>query len=185
MLAPASTARLCEEGELGFLGDGIESGSRYVMREKMLSIGDDFWIENEQGEKVYKVDGKALRMRSTFVLEDAGGREVAHIQERKMSLRDKMKIERDGKDLATVHKALVGVRDRFDIDLESGGELKAKGNVLDHDYEIKRDGDVIAKISKKWVRIRETYGVEIAPEEDAALILAITVAIDDLSERAG
>ena len=35
------------------------------MTQRMLSIGDDFWIENERGEKVYKVDGKALRVRQT------------------------------------------------------------------------------------------------------------------------
>jgi uncharacterized protein YxjI len=47
------------------------------MREKLLAIGDDFWIENEQGERAYKVNGKALRLRQTFVLEDASGDEVA------------------------------------------------------------------------------------------------------------
>ena len=37
------------------------------------SIGDDSWIENDRGERVFKVDGKALRIRQTFVLEDAAG----------------------------------------------------------------------------------------------------------------
>ena len=91
-----------------------------------------------------------------------------------------MKIERGGHDLATVHKALVGIRDRFDI--EDGEDLKAKGNVLDHEYEIKRDGDVIASVSKKWVRVRDTYGIEIEEGEDIPLLLAITVAIDWLAE---
>ena len=62
------------------------------MREKLLSIGDDFWIENEDGERAYKVDGKAVRVRQTFVLEDASGDEVARIQERKLSIRDKVAI---------------------------------------------------------------------------------------------
>jgi uncharacterized protein YxjI len=39
----------------------------------------------------------------------------------------------------------------------------------------------VATISKKWVRVRETYGIEIAPDEDEALLLAITVAIDELA----
>jgi uncharacterized protein YxjI len=151
------------------------------MREKLLSVGDDFWIEDDGGQKVFKVNGKALRVRNTFVLEDTSGNEVAQIQDRVVNVRGTMKIERDGRDLATVHKALVGIRDRFDIDLEDGADLKAKGNVLDHEYEIKRDGDVIATISKKWVRARETFGVEIAAGEDAALLLAISVAIDELA----
>jgi uncharacterized protein YxjI len=150
------------------------------MREKLLSIGDDYWIEDESGQKVFKVDGKAMHIRDTFVLEDASGNEVAKIQERKLSVRDKMSIEMDGRS-ATVHKAVVGIRDRYKIDVDGGPDLSAHGNVVDHEYEIERDGDTIATVSKKWFRVRETYGVEIAPDQDDALILAITVAMDSMS----
>ena len=163
--------------------DDGPGGERFLMREKLLAIGDDFWIDNDQGEHAYKVNGKAFRLRQTFVLEDASGAEVARIQERKLSIRDKIAIERDGDTVATVHKALVGIRDRFAIDVEHGDDLKAHGNVVDHEYEIRRDGDTIATISKKWFRVRESYGVEINGGEDTALILAMTVAIDSLTER--
>src|SRR5437763_16788278 len=126
------------------------AGERFVMREKLLAIGDDFWIENDQGERAYRVDGKALRLRQTFVLEDASGDEVARIQERKLSIRDKIVIERGGDTAATVHKALIGIRDRFAIDIEHGTDMKARGNVVDHEYEIERDGDTVPTISKKW-----------------------------------
>jgi uncharacterized protein YxjI len=153
------------------------------MHEKLLAIGDDFWIENDRGERAYKVDGKALRVRRTFVLEDASGNEVLRVRERKLSVRDKIAIERDGDTAATVHKALVGIRDRFAIDVEGGTDLRSHGNVVDHEYEIERDGEAIATISKKWFRVRESYGVDIAASEDTALILAITVAIDALTSR--
>jgi uncharacterized protein YxjI len=153
------------------------------MREKLLSIGDDYWIENDQGERAYKVDGKAFRVRQTFVLEDPSGAEVARIQERKLSIRDKIAVEREGETVATVHKALVGIRDRFAIDVEHGADMKAHGNVVDHEYEIERDGDTVATISKKWFRIRDAYGVDVAAGEDAPLILALTVAIDALTSR--
>jgi uncharacterized protein YxjI len=156
---------------------------RFQMREKLASIGDDSWIEDEQGERLYKVDGKAMRVRETFVLEDRAGNEVARIQERKLTVRDTMKVERDDRTLATVHKALVGIRDRFSIDVEDGEDLHAKGNFVDHEYEIERDGDVIATISKRWFRVRETYGIEIREGEDVPLMLALTVALDEMSRR--
>ena len=106
--------------------------ARFKMKQKLVSIGDDFWIEDEQGNHAYRVDGKAMRIRDTFVLEDSSGREVAKIQERKLSIRDKVAIERDGRTIATVHKALIGFRDRFAIDLEDGKDLKARGNIIDH-----------------------------------------------------
>ena len=108
---------------------------------------------------------------------------MARIQERKLSIRDKIAIERGGDTVATVRKALVGIRDRFAIDVEHGSDMKAHGNVVDHEYEIERDGDTVATISKKWFRVRESYGVDIAADEDTSLILAITVAIDSLTTR--
>lgn len=160
-------------------GDDIPA-RRYQMREKLLSIGDDYWVEDESGQRVFKVNGKALRIRDTFVLEDVAGREVAKIQERKLHVRDTMKIEWSGHE-ATVHKALVGLRDRFKIEVDDGPDLSAHGNLVDHEYEIERDGDTVARVSKKWFRVRESYGVEVAPDQDDALILAITVSIDALT----
>jgi uncharacterized protein YxjI len=156
---------------------------RFQMQEKLVSIGDDSWIEDDQGDRAYKVDGKAMRVRETFILEDRDGNEVAKIQERKLTIRDTMKVERAGDTVATVHKALVGFRDRFRIEIEDGEDLKAHGNILDHEYKIERDGDVIAGVSKKWFRIRDTYGVEIADGEDEPLLLALTVALDRMSRH--
>src|SRR5436305_2578998 len=158
-----------------------DGGTRYQMREKLFSIGDDFWIETEGGERAFKVNGKALRVRETFVLESPSGEELLKIQEKKLRIRDTMKIERDGDTVATVKKALITpLRDRFAIELEDGGELSAKGNIVDHEYEIERDGTKVAEVSKRWFRIRDTYGIEIAPGQDDALILAITVCIDQM-----
>ena len=142
------------------------------------------WIENDRGERVYKVNGKAFRLRKTFVLEDASGAEVAADPGAQAQYpRTSIAIERHGDTAATVHKALVGIRDRFAIDVEHGADMKAHGNVVDHEYEIERDGDTVARISKKWFRVRESYGVDVAAGEDAPLILAITVAIDSLTTR--
>ena len=152
------------------------------MREKLFAIGDDYWIDAEDDRHAFKVNAKALRLRSTFVLETPSGDELLKIKEKRLRIRDTMEIERDGRTVGTVKKALIApLRDRFTIELADGGELTAKGNVVDHEYEIERDGDKIAEISKRWFRIRETYGIEIAPGEDDALILAAAVCIDEMA----
>jgi uncharacterized protein YxjI len=116
---------------------GQPEGTRYTMREKLFSVGDDYWIETDGGERVFKVDGKALRIRDTLVLESRSGQELLTIQEKKLSVRDKMEIE--------------------------------------------RDGDKVAEISKRWLRIRDAYGIEVAPGEDEALVLAVAVCIEQMS----
>jgi uncharacterized protein YxjI len=165
---------------VGLLRNRGPAGPRYTMREKMFSIGDDFWIERD-GERAFKVDGKALRIRDTFVLESPSGEELYTIQERKLSVRDKMAIERDGKTVATIKKALITpLRERYSIHVEGGEDMEAKGNIVDHEFEIKRGGDKVAEISKRWFRVRDTYGVEVAPDQNDALILACTVCIDQM-----
>jgi uncharacterized protein YxjI len=155
---------------------------RYQMREKVFAIGDDFWVEDDSGAKVYKVNGKALHLRQTFVLEDPTGRELAKIQEKKLAIRDTMHIEIDGRE-AKVHKRLVGIRDRYLVDFDEGDDYKAKGNFVDHEYEIEREGKTVAHVSKKWFRVRDTYGVQIEADQDPALLLAITVCIDAMARR--
>ena len=159
-----------------------EQVRRYRMQEKLLSVGDDYWIEDEAGNRALKVDGKALRIRQTFVLKDPSGTELAKIQERKLSVRDKMHIDWAGRSV-TVHKALVGIRDRYKIEVEDGPDLRAHGNFVDHEYEIEQDGDTVASVSKRWFRVRDTYGVEIGANVNDTLILAITVCIDAMASE--
>src|SRR3954453_4355154 len=157
-------------------------GTRYRMRERLFAVGDDFWIDTEDDRHAFKVDGKALRGRSTFVLETPSGEELMRIQERKLRIRDTMALERDGQPAGTVKKALISpLRERFTIELADGSELTAKGNIVDHEFEIERDGEKVAEISKRWFRIRDAYGIEIAREEDDALILAAAVCIDEMT----
>jgi len=156
--------------------------ARYKMRQRLLSIGEDFTIEDERGEPVYKVDGKVLRIRETFVIEDRQGNEVATIREKKLALRDSMKILRGGDTIATIRKAWISpFRDKFTVDVEGGGDLVAQGNILDHEYEIRRGSDTVAHISKRWLTIRDTYGIDVATGEDDGLILALAVAIDEMA----
>ena len=162
------------------------SAARYQMRQKIVSIGDDFWVEDEAGNRAFHIDGKALRLRNTLDLEDAQGTKLCRIQTRALRVRDTMEIEDpDGNELATVHKALITpLRERWKVDLATGQEWSVQGSIAEHEYEIEADGRKIAEVSKKWFRVRDTYGVEVAPGENAALLLAVTVAVDSMTHPA-
>ena len=141
----------------------------FQMRQSMISIGDDYWIENGAGQRAYKVDGKAFRVRKTLVIEDAAGNEAATLKEKLVSVRDVMTIERGGQTLATVKKAMfTPLRERFDIECANGIKYEVKGKITDHQYEFERDGNQVASVSKKWFRVRDSYGVEVGADEDVA-----------------
>ncbi len=154
--------------------------ANYLIRKQLIALGDDFWVEDEQGERVFHVDGKVLRPRQTFVIETADGEELVQVKERKLKLRKTMAIERRGEELATVEKALLTqLRDRFDIELAGGGVLHAQGDLLDHEFQIAWDnGTPFAEVSKKLFRVRDSYGLSVAPDQDAVLALAVAVCID-------
>lgn len=164
---------------MGLFRKGNDKKRKFKMREDLMSFGDDYWIEDEKGDKAFHVNGKAMRMRDTWVLEDAAGKEIASIKKHSLG-RDKIVIEIGGR-TATVKKALVGIRDRFHVEVELGQDLKVHGQIGDHEYDIDRDGDKIAEVSKKWFRVRDTYGVEIENDTDTVLVLAVTVAVDSMS----
>ena len=176
-----------EERHEGGPGPAAGGGeNRYQMVQKMVSIGDDFWIENGRGEKVYKVDGKALRVRSTLIFEDRNGKELCKIQEKMMRVRDTMDIEdASGQKVATVKKAMITpVRDRFSVNIQGGPDIEIQGNILDHEYRFEQGGRRIAEVSKKWFRLRDSYGVEIDPGQNDILILAATVVVDMIANPA-
>jgi uncharacterized protein YxjI len=156
------------------------------MRQKLVSIGDDYWIENGQGERVFKVNGKALRVRKTLIFEDSYGNELLKIQERMARVRDTMEIEdAGGHTVATVKQALITpLRDRWTVKVADSPDLDVKGNILDHEYTIEDGRTAVAQVSKKWFRVADTYGVEVAPGQDPALMLAITAVLDQMAHEA-
>jgi uncharacterized protein YxjI len=157
-----------------------------MMRQRMISIGDDYEIENDRGEHVFKLDGKALRIRKTILFKGMDGRELLKIQERMLHVRDSMEIEGpDGKRVAMVHKAMIEpFRERWIVKMEDGQDQHVQGNIVDHEYTIERDGTKTAEVSKRWFRARDTYGVEVAPGQDDVLILAVTAVIDNMAHPA-
>src|SRR5512136_340600 len=169
-----------EDRQLGRPGGGA---NHYQMRQKMVAIGDDFWIENDRGEKVYRVDGKALRVRQTLIFEDAHGNELCKIQERMLRIKDSMEIEGPhGQSIAMVKKALITpIRERWVVKVKGGPDLDIQGNILDHEYSIGEGRDKVAEVSKKWFRLSDSYGVSIDPGQDDVLILSVAVCIDEMA----
>jgi uncharacterized protein YxjI len=129
------------------------------------------------------VDGKVLRVRDTLKFKDMQGNVLCQIQERMLRIKDVMAIEDGrGNKVAEVKKALITpLRDRWTVKIRNGPDLDVQGNILDHEYEIKEGRRKIAQVSKKWFRIRDTYGVEVSPDQEDVLILAVTVALDQMA----
>ncbi|MCF3129153.1 LURP-one-related/scramblase family protein [Streptomyces olivochromogenes] len=158
---------------------------RFLVRDRLLGFGDDYWIEDEHGDKAFLVDGKAMRLRDTFELKDTHGRVLVDIHQKMFALRDTMVIERGGEPLATIRrKRLSLLRNHYRVSLVDGTELDVSGKILDREFAVEYDGDLLAVVSRRLLHIRETYGVDVVREDaDPALLIAVAVCVIHLADR--
>jgi len=152
---------------------------RYVLKQKLLSFGDDFHIRDEAGTNVYFVDGKAFSLGDQLSFQDLDGNELAYIKQRVFSWGKTYEITRGGELVAVVKKELFAFfHHRFTVDVPGPDDLEAEGNFTDHEYVFQHAGRVVATVSKRWFALGDTYGIEIADGEDQVLILACAVVVD-------
>ncbi|MFG3656583.1 LURP-one-related/scramblase family protein [Streptomyces sp. NPDC047706] len=158
---------------------------RFLVRERLLGFGDDYWIEDDRGDKAYLVDGKAMRLRDTFELKDTQGKVLADIRQKMFALRDTMLIERDGEPLARIRrKRLSLLRNHYKVVLVDGTELDVSGKILDREFAVEYDGELLAVISRRFLHVRETYGVDVVRDDaDPALLIAVTVCVIHLADK--
>jgi uncharacterized protein YxjI len=152
---------------------------RYLMKQKLFSLGTDFYIKDESGQDRYFVDGKAFSLGDQLSLQDLSGKELCFIKQQVFAWGPTYQIFKGEELWATVKKALFTFfRASFDIE-ESGAEsLEAEGDFTDHRYTFTRSGNPIAEVSMNFFSLADTYGVDIIDGEEDVLVLACTVVID-------
>lgn len=152
---------------------------RYVLRQKLLSWGDDFHIRDEAGQDVYFVDGKAFSLGDQLSFQDLAGHELAFIKQKLLAWGKTYEIHRAGRLAAVVKKELFALfHHRFTVDVPGPDDLEAEGSFTDHEYTFRRRDRVVATVSKRWFSWADTYGIDIADDEDPVLILASAVVVD-------
>lgn len=158
---------------------------KYLVRGKLLAVGDDYWIEDEDGRHAFLVDGKALRFRDTLELKDPDGRILITLREKMFALRDAMTLERDDRRLAVIRKKRLSLlRNHYLVTLVEGTELDVSGRILDREFKVEYDGELLALVSRQWYRVRETYAVDVIREDaDASLLIAVAVCVIRMAEK--
>ncbi|WP_318571077.1 hypothetical protein [Salinigranum marinum] len=65
-----------------------------MMRQKIVTFGNDLIIQTAEGVPAFMIDGKVLRVRNSIQLNDLQGQTLYRIQERIARVRETMVIER-------------------------------------------------------------------------------------------
>ena len=157
---------------------------RYVLKQKLLSWGDDYYIRDGDGREMYFVDGKAISWGGQLSFKDMEGRELAFIKQKLLKLSPTYEIYRGGELAAVVKKELFALlHHRFTVDVPGPNDLEARGDFLDREYVFTRGDREVATVSKRWFSLGDTYGVETVDSEDDVLLLASAVVVDQACHR--
>lgn len=155
---------------------------RYRMKQKLLSLGQDFTIQDKEGNDVYFVDGRALSFGAKYSFQDMHGQELAFIAQKVFSFRKRYRIFREDQLAAEVTRGFSWFRKRLTVDVPGPDDYEVEGRVFGREYQFTRGGIQVAKVSRAFFSFKDSYGIEIADDEDQVLILATAVVIDHICD---
>jgi uncharacterized protein YxjI len=151
----------------------------FVLNQKLISLTGDLWIEDGQGNHAYEVDGKLMSMRGTHVLKDVNGQPLYEIAKSLVHVHKTFEVKKGDQVVATIQEAIFHMMgDKFKVTLAAGGELTVKGNWSNREFNVSQDGRQVIVASRKWLTIHDAYGIQIAPDFEVPLALAIVVALE-------
>jgi uncharacterized protein YxjI len=158
---------------------------RYILKERIFSLRESYYIRNEQGDNLLEVTGRLIGLRDKLTLRDLGGNEVATVTKHLIALRPTYTIARPSQPDATVKKDFINIlREGFSVDMAGGlPDLRIQGDIFEHDYSIARQGVTVAQVAKKWISLRDSYMVDVADGEDPVLLLACAIVVDRITHE--
>ncbi|WP_405878206.1 LURP-one-related family protein [Streptomyces sp. NBC_01136] len=160
---------------------------RYLVRDRMLAFHEEAWVETEHREKLFKVNRKLLRLRTTFDFVDTEGNQVARIVKKTFTLHHTILVKQNGEVVGRISKRALRIfGDRFKARLRGGRRLRIAGNFWDREFDIVDGDTTLAHISRRWFSIRDAYAVDVMSEPDALLLIILAVCVDHtLEDRKG
>lgn len=152
---------------------------RYIVRERIFSIGNKFNIKDEDGDTRFIVEGKVLTLRKKLKMYDQFKNLRLEIKEKLFRLLSEYVIVEDRKKIAKIKRKISPISPKYTIN-SIYGKYRVNGDILRYDFTISKGSKIVARISKKFIRMSDTYVVDIVESEDQAFILALVIVLDQI-----
>jgi|GEM_PF-3919981 len=152
---------------------------RYFVKQRLMGIGDDFDVYNQDGVKQYFIDGKAGSFRTHLIIKSPTGQRLGSITQKSMSFRPTFRIKEGKQTVATVTKSAFTFRNTFIIRFSNGSKVKIIGNPFKYDYKFIDSNKIkIANVSKKFLAIKDSYAIDVIEKADSFILISSSVVID-------
>ena len=147
-----------------------------TIKQKVFSLKESFNVMDGEGNPVYEVEGKFFSIGHKLTVRDMDGGELAHINQRVVSLRPTFDIDALGVE-SELKAHFTLFKQRYTL-VSPGGDWEIAGDFTGHEYEMSRGGETVAAVSMRWFSWGDTYTLEAADEADALTALCVMLAID-------
>lgn len=148
---------------------------KLYMRQKVFTWRDKFMVKDETGADRYFVEGEFISLGKKLHIYDANRSEVALVRQKLITLLPRYYVEVGGREVCQVAKKFTWLKPKYEL---VGLGWQVEGDFWAHEYTL-RDGDkTVMQLSKHWFSWGDSYELDIADEKNAALCLAVVLAID-------
>lgn len=152
---------------------------KYVLKQKLVSFGNNFTIKGVDGAESFQVKGELASLGDKLSFQDLDGNELVYIEQKIFNWVGYYELWRDGKRLADVKRDFFSFRrHRFTVDVEGSDDLEAVGDFLNWEYTLRRGDRKIATFTRQWFRLSPTFFIDIEDNEtDQVLTLSVALVI--------
>ena len=148
---------------------------KLLFKQRLFSWFDSYDIYNENGDKVYTVEGKMSWGHKLHIL-DSHGEHIGTVKQKVLTFLPKFELYVDGNLIGNISKEFTFFKPSYNVDCKG---WSVKGNMLEWDYSIiDNSGNKVAVISKEIFKFTDTYSIEVVNDNDALYALMVTLAID-------
>jgi len=151
----------------------------FAVKKRLVSVGRDYAVEDENGTIVFSIDGK-VRFGRTFDVRDRAGQVLYAVKEKLLAIDQTFRIDAAGASEITVRRTTTGAvyPMKFDIVIDGETRMRAQGSFFGDGVHIARGSDRIATVSRQQnTVVAEIFHLWIADAEDPALMLALAMVI--------
>lgn len=145
-----------------------------TVKQKLLSILDNYNITDEFGNVVFTVKGQ-LALGHTFCVFDKYGNEVGLLKQKLFTILPKYEIYTNGMYAGCIKKEFTFFVPKFNLDYKG---WRISGDIFEWDYSVYDGMREVMRVSKEVLRLADTYNVFIEDERDVLDGIMIALAID-------
>ncbi len=155
-----------------------------VIKNKMFSIKGSSTVKDENEVDRFTVKGAVFSLRRKKSLYDMDGNLLYVVKNKliRWFMNSCYIYDADGHKIARIKQKFKLFKKEFTLK-GYADEIEIKGDFIQHCLEIFKNGEKIGEVGKKFVSLVDRFRLDCYKEEDAALLVALVIAIDNINDK--